>query len=55
MKTLSQRIAYNKFHIMRHLAIALDQVRRSKYKRVNEKELAAGPLSKLHHVLLMTG
>ena len=32
------RIVYDKFHIMRHLSDALDQVRRSEYKRVNEKE-----------------
>jgi transposase len=32
------QIVYDKFHIMRHLAGALDQVRRSEYKRVNEKE-----------------
>ena len=32
------RIVYDKFHIMKHLADALDQVRRSEYKRVNEKE-----------------
>ncbi len=32
------QIIYDKFHIMRHLADALDQVRRSEYKRVNEKE-----------------
>jgi transposase len=32
------QIVYDKFHIMRHLANALDQVRRSEYKRVNEKE-----------------
>jgi transposase len=31
-------IVYDKFHVMRHLADALDQVRRSEYKRVNEKE-----------------
>ena len=31
-------IVYDKFHILRHLADALDQVRRSEYKRVNEKE-----------------
>jgi len=31
-------IVYDKFHIMRHLANALDQVRRSEYKRVNEKD-----------------
>jgi transposase len=32
------QIVYDKFHIMRHLADALDLVRRSEYKRVNEKE-----------------
>jgi transposase len=32
------QIVYDKFHIMRHLANALDQVRRNEYKRVNEKE-----------------
>jgi len=32
------QIVYDKFHIMRHLADVLDQVRRSEYKRVNEKE-----------------
>jgi len=32
------QIVYDKFHILRHLADALDQVRRSEYKRVNEKE-----------------
>jgi len=32
------QIVYDKFHIMRHLADALDQVRRSEYKRVSEKE-----------------
>jgi transposase len=32
------QIVYDKFHIMRHLADALDQIRRSEYKRVNEKE-----------------
>lgn len=32
------QIVYDKFHIMRHLATALDEVRRSEYKRVNEKE-----------------
>jgi transposase len=31
-------IVYDKFHIMKHLADALDQVRRSEYKRVHEKE-----------------
>jgi transposase len=34
----SAQIVYDKFHIMRHLADALDQVRRSEYKRVNDKE-----------------
>jgi len=32
------QIVYDKFHIMKHLAEALDKVRRSEYKRVNEKE-----------------
>jgi transposase len=32
------QIIYNKFHIRRHLADALDQVRRNEYKRVNDKE-----------------
>jgi transposase len=32
------RIVFDKFHVMRHLADALDKVRRSEYKRVNEKE-----------------
>lgn len=32
------QIIYDKFHIMCHLAKALDQVRRNEYKRVNEKE-----------------
>lgn len=32
------QIVYDKFHIMRHLADAVDAVRRSEYKRVNEKE-----------------
>lgn len=32
------QIIYDKFHIMKHLADALDQVRRSEYKRVSEKE-----------------
>jgi len=32
------QIVYDKFHIMKHLSDALDQVRRSEYKRVNEKE-----------------
>jgi len=32
------QIVYDKFHIMRHLSNALDQVRRSEYKRVSEKE-----------------
>jgi len=32
------QIVYDKFHIIRHLADALDQVRRNEYKRVNEKE-----------------
>jgi len=32
------RIVYDKFHVLRHLGVALDEVRRSEYKRVNEKE-----------------
>ena len=32
------RIVYDKFHILRHLANALDDVRRQEYKRVNDKE-----------------
>ena len=32
------QIVYGKFHVMRHLSDALDQVRRSEYKRANEKE-----------------
>lgn len=32
------QIVYDKFHVMRHLSNALDQVRRSEYKRVNDKE-----------------
>jgi transposase len=32
------QIVFDKFHIMKHLSDALDKVRRSEYKRVNEKE-----------------
>jgi transposase len=32
------QIIYDKFHIIKHLANALDEVRRSEYKRVNEKD-----------------
>jgi transposase len=32
------QIVYDKFHIIKHLADALDEVRRSEYKRVNEKD-----------------
>ncbi len=32
------QIVYDKFHVMRHLSDALDQVRRSEYKRAHEKE-----------------
>ena len=35
---LNAQIVYDKFHIIGHLADALDQVRRSEYKRVSEKE-----------------
>ena len=32
------RIVYDKFHVLRHLADAMDAVRRNEYKRVNDKE-----------------
>jgi transposase len=32
------RIVFDKFHVLRHLSNALDDVRRSEYKRVNDKE-----------------
>ena len=32
------RIIYDKFHIMRHLSKALDEVRRSEYKRLSGKD-----------------
>lgn len=32
------RIIFDKFHVLRHLSEALDEVRRQEYKRVNEKE-----------------
>lgn len=32
------RIVFDKFHVLRHLSDALDQVRRQEYKRVNDKE-----------------
>jgi transposase len=32
------RIVFDKFHVLRHLSDALDNVRRSEYKRVSEKE-----------------
>lgn len=32
------RIVFDKFHVLRHLSDALDEVRRQEYKRVNEKE-----------------
>jgi len=32
------RIVFDKFHILKHLSSAMDQVRRWEYKRVNEKE-----------------
>ncbi len=32
------QIVFDKFHIIRHLSTAIDQVRRSEYKRVSEKE-----------------
>jgi transposase len=32
------QIVFDKFHIIRHLSTAIDQVRRSEYKRVSEQE-----------------
>lgn len=32
------RIVFDKFHILRHLADALDEIRRREYRRVNEKD-----------------
>lgn len=32
------KIVFDKFHVLRHLSDAMDEVRRSEYKRVNEKE-----------------
>jgi len=32
------QIVFDKFHVIRHLSAAIDQVRRSEYKRVSEKE-----------------
>ena len=32
------QIVFDKFHVLRHLSDALDQIRRQEYKRVNEKE-----------------
>ncbi len=32
------QIVFDKFHVIRHLSTAIDQVRRSEYKRVSEKE-----------------
>jgi len=32
------RIVFDKFHVLRHLSDALDEVRRQEYKRVNDKE-----------------
>ena len=32
------RIVFDKFHVLRHLSDALDQIRRQEYKRVNDKE-----------------
>lgn len=33
-----EQIIFAKFHIIRHLTDALDEVRRQEYKRVNDKE-----------------
>lgn len=35
---LNARVVFDKFHVLRHLSDALDQVRRDEYNRVNEKE-----------------
>ena len=32
------RIVFDKFHVLRHLSNALDEIRRQEYKRVNDKE-----------------
>lgn len=32
------RLVFDKFHVLRHLSDALDEIRRQEYKRVNEKE-----------------
>lgn len=32
------RIVFDKFHVIRHLSNALDEIRRQEYKRVNDKE-----------------
>ena len=32
------RIVFDKFHVLRHLADALDEIRRQEYKRINDKE-----------------
>ena len=32
------RLVFDKFHVLRHLSDALDEVRRQEYKRVNDKE-----------------
>jgi transposase len=36
--TPQARIIFDKFHVLRHLSDALDEVRRQEYKRVNDKE-----------------
>ncbi len=35
---LKARVVFDKFHVLRHLSDALDNVRRQEYKRVNDKE-----------------
>ena len=32
------RVVFDKFHVLRHLSNALDEIRRQEYKRVNDKE-----------------
>lgn len=37
-KAGNAKIIYDKFHILKHLGTAMDEVRRSEYKRVNDKD-----------------
>jgi transposase len=38
-KAGNARIIYDKFHILKHLGTAMDEVRRSEYKRVNDSDI----------------